>query len=86
MKYKLSKDGIEYDDFVIIVHGNSLAVIFGDESLEKDFAELCDHAKTACCCRVSPSQKAQFLKMIKQIHPDEGCLAIGDGSNDVPMI
>jgi P-type E1-E2 ATPase len=38
------------------------------------------------CCRVSPSQKADVVRLIK--NDDESCitLAIGDGANDVSMI
>lgn len=38
------------------------------------------------CCRVSPKQKADIVRMIKQ--DDESCitLAVGDGANDVSMI
>ena len=38
------------------------------------------------CCRVSPKQKQQIVKMVKKAHPHLRTLAIGDGANDVNMI
>ena len=44
---------------------------------------------TACpavvCCRCSPEQKAQVVRLI-QIHTGKRTAAIGDGGNDVSMI
>ena len=37
------------------------------------------------CCRVSPLQKAQVVKLVRK-HSHRICLAIGDGANDVSMI
>lgn len=38
------------------------------------------------CCRVSPGQKADVVRMIKKDDPEIITLAIGDGANDVSMI
>ena len=38
------------------------------------------------CCRVSPGQKADVVRLIKQDDPKVVTLAIGDGANDVSMI
>lgn len=38
------------------------------------------------CCRVSPSQKADVVRLIKNDDPQNITLAIGDGANDVSMI
>jgi phospholipid-transporting ATPase len=37
-------------------------------------------------CRVSPKQKAEIVKMMKERNPDKITLSIGDGANDVNMI
>jgi phospholipid-translocating ATPase len=37
------------------------------------------------CCRVSPLQKAQVVKLVRK-RSNRICLAIGDGANDVSMI
>ncbi len=38
------------------------------------------------CCRVSPIQKAEVVKLVKDGVPSAVTLAIGDGGNDVAMI
>ena len=38
------------------------------------------------CCRVSPAQKAEVVKLIKDDDPKLVTLAIGDGANDCSMI
>ncbi|CAN6454371.1 unnamed protein product [Victoria cruziana] len=48
------------------------------------FAELAVLSRTAVCCRVTPSQKAQLVEILKSC--DYRTLAIGDGGNDVRMI
>ena len=37
-------------------------------------------------CRVSPIQKADIVKMVKDKYPTKTTLSIGDGANDVAMI
>ena len=39
-----------------------------------------------CISRVSPSQKADVVRMVKAKVKDSITLAIGDGANDVSMI
>ncbi|XP_020248757.1 phospholipid-transporting ATPase 2 [Asparagus officinalis] len=48
------------------------------------FTELAILSRTAICCRVTPSQKAQLVELLKLC--DYRTLAIGDGGNDVRMI
>ncbi|CAA0806700.1 Phospholipid-transporting ATPase 2 [Striga hermonthica] len=48
------------------------------------FTELAILSRTAICCRVTPSQKAQLVELLKSC--DYRTLAIGDGGNDVRMI
>ncbi|CAA7402088.1 unnamed protein product [Spirodela intermedia] len=48
------------------------------------FTELADLSRTAICCRVTPSQKAQLVELLKS--REYRTLAIGDGGNDVRMI
>ena len=46
-------------------------------------SKTCD---AVICCRVSPSQKAEVVRMIKNDDSGVITLAIGDGANDVSMI
>jgi phospholipid-transporting ATPase len=43
-------------------------------------------ATVVLACRVSPKQKAQVVRMMRDRVPDKSTLAIGDGANDVNMI
>ena len=38
------------------------------------------------CCRVTPKQKAEIVKLVKKNVPGAITAAIGDGANDVNMI
>jgi len=49
------------------------------------FLQLTTVCHSVVCCRVTPLQKANVVKLIKE-HSHEVCLSIGDGANDVSMI
>ena len=50
------------------------------------FLELAMACKSVICCRVSPLQKADVVKLVQSTCKNEVTLAIGDGANDVGMI
>uniref|UniRef100_A0A8C4R1T6 Phospholipid-transporting ATPase n=1 Tax=Eptatretus burgeri TaxID=7764 RepID=A0A8C4R1T6_EPTBU len=52
---------------------------------QRRFIELASECATVICCRVSPLQKAEVVKLVKK-HKKAITLAIGDGANDVNMI
>ncbi|RPA81799.1 phospholipid-translocating P-type ATPase [Ascobolus immersus RN42] len=73
-------------------HGVSALVIDGeclklalDADAREQFLALCQSCKAVLCCRVSPSQKAAVVQLIKK-GLNVMTLAIGDGANDVAMI
>ncbi|KAM0786967.1 hypothetical protein ACM66B_002385 [Microbotryomycetes sp. NB124-2] len=70
--------------FAVVVDGETLSYALSD-GLKPMFLDLTTQCETVVCCRVSPSQKALTVKLVK-----DGCgamtLAIGDGANDVAMI
>lgn len=70
--------------FAVVIDGESLRYALGPE-LKGLFLSLSTQCAAVICCRVSPSQKALTVRLVK-----EGCnamtLAIGDGANDVAMI
>ncbi|KAF1993342.1 phospholipid-translocating P-type ATPase [Amniculicola lignicola CBS 123094] len=68
----------------IIIDGDSLKLVL-DDSLKRKFLLLCKQCRAVLCCRVSPSQKAAVVSMVKT-GLDCLTLAIGDGANDVAMI
>ncbi|XP_078396035.1 putative phospholipid-transporting ATPase IIB isoform X2 [Cetorhinus maximus] len=52
---------------------------------EHEFVELACQCPAVVCCRCSPTQKAQIVKLLQQ-HTGKRTCAIGDGGNDVSMI
>lgn len=70
----------------VIVAGDTLTVIQKEDSLSKEFIELCSNANVVLACRVSPKQKAEVVRMMRAKAPTKSTLAIGDGANDVNMI
>lgn len=68
----------------IVIDGDSLKLVLEDE-LRQKFLLLCKQCKSVLCCRVSPSQKAAVVQMVKS-GLDVMTLSIGDGANDVAMI
>ena len=70
-------------DTALVIKGDSLEVCL--EYYEHEFMELVAACPAVVCCRCSPQQKAQVVKLIQQ-HTGKRTAAIGDGGNDVPMI
>ncbi|KAF2190530.1 phospholipid-translocating P-type ATPase [Zopfia rhizophila CBS 207.26] len=68
----------------LIIDGDSLKLVL-DDSIKTKFLLLCKQCRAVLCCRVSPSQKAAVVQMVKT-GLDCLTLAIGDGANDVAMI
>lgn len=72
----------EPKDMAFVVDGWALEIAL--KHYRKAFTELAILSRTAICCRVTPSQKAQLVELLKSC--DYRTLAIGDGGNDVRMI
>lgn len=69
----------------MIIDGKNLAYVFNNLERSKQFFQVGIMADSVICCRVSPKQKSQVVRLAK----DNGkwiTLSIGDGANDVPMI
>ncbi|KAI6207959.1 Leucyl-tRNA synthetase [Aphelenchoides besseyi] len=71
-------------DFALIVSADSLREATKNESRTL-FTTLAWMCRAVVCCRMTPSQKAEVVKMVKSLSSDV-VLAIGDGGNDVAMI
>ena len=69
--------------FAIIIDGKALSYALSKD-LAAGFLKIGLRCKAVVCCRVSPLQKAQVTKLVRD-HGDT-TLAIGDGANDVGMI
>uniref|UniRef100_A0A8C6URD0 Phospholipid-transporting ATPase n=1 Tax=Neogobius melanostomus TaxID=47308 RepID=A0A8C6URD0_9GOBI len=70
-------------DCALVISGDSLEVCL--RYYEHEFVELACQCPAVVCCRCSPTQKAQIVKLLQQ-HTDNRTCAIGDGGNDVSMI
>ena len=85
-KFKGQFDSLEKPQFGILVDEKALLTINEDESIQSIFLGIAKDAVAVICCRVSPIQKSQVVKMMKHYEPNAITLAIGDGGNDVSMI
>ncbi|CAH8518317.1 unnamed protein product [Heterobilharzia americana] len=73
------------NDFALIVDGKTLEHALLCECRDQ-FLSVALSCKSVICCRVSPWQKAQLVKLVRESIKDAVTLAIGDGANDVGMI
>lgn len=70
----------------LIIDGAALTLVFQNSALlKRKFLLLGKQCKSVICCRVSPSQKAEVVKVVTE-NLEVMTLAIGDGANDVAMI
>ncbi|GMH50204.1 hypothetical protein TrRE_jg8488 [Triparma retinervis] len=78
---------LESQDMALIIDGPSLAHVLGDKESERLLLQIACICKAVIACRVSPSQKALIVRLVKRnVLPLPMTLAIGDGANDVGMI
>lgn len=70
-------------DVCLVIDGGSLQICLDNYKIE--FIEFASKAPSVVCCRCSPTQKAEIVKLIRE-HTKRRTAAIGDGGNDVSMI
>ncbi|KAM5271705.1 phospholipid-transporting ATPase VD [Ctenodactylus gundi] len=68
----------------LIITGKTLEFAL-QESLQRQFLELTAWCHAVVCCRATPLQKSEVVKLVRS-HLRVMTLAIGDGANDVSMI
>ncbi|XP_051504011.1 phospholipid-transporting ATPase VD-like isoform X3 [Myxocyprinus asiaticus] len=80
----VSEDDSSRCDFVLVIDGRTL-----DFALQKElqglFLELTCCCRSVICCRSTPLQKSQVVRLVRD-KLKVMTLAIGDGANDVSMI
>ncbi|KAF9211787.1 hypothetical protein BGZ59_007609 [Podila verticillata] len=82
---KVGVEPPEKDRYALVVNGESLAFVLGNEIFEEMFLKIGTSCHSVICCRVTPLQKALVVKLVrKKLH--KVTLAIGDGANDISMI
>ena len=78
---------LENINFGLVVSGESLQLILTDVQCLKWFTILACISKSVICCRATPIQKAEVVRIIKRhVAFKPLTMAIGDGGNDVSMI
>ncbi|XP_046454878.1 phospholipid-transporting ATPase IF-like [Daphnia pulex] len=70
--------------FGMVVDGQSLAVALKHH--RGMFGDIAKRCEAVVCCRMSPIQKAEVVKLVKGFPGKPITAAIGDGANDVSMI
>jgi len=72
----------------LLIEAGALKYILEDNSFyqRRYFLKIAKTCEAVVCCRVSPAQKADVVRIVKEDDPDTITLAIGDGANDVSMI
>lgn len=68
------------------MQNEALATISSDETYRRNFIRISKTCEAVICCRVSPKQKADVVRMIKLHDKSLMTMAVGDGNNDVSMI
>jgi phospholipid-translocating ATPase len=71
--------------YALIIDGFTLGILFKNK-FDQKFRDICMQCKAVLCCRMSPAQKAEVVKLVKKSKKKPMCAAIGDGANDVSMI
>ena len=80
--YSMSKNF----EFSILLDEKGMNTINENKEMENIFLKIAKDAISVICCRISPLQKSQIVKMIKNYEKNKITLSIGDGGNDVSMI
>lgn len=70
-------------DCALVVSGESLEVCL--QYYQYEFMELATSCPAVVCCRCSPTQKAEVVRLIQK-HTGKRTCAVGDGGNDVSWL
>uniref|UniRef100_A0A672SBV3 Phospholipid-transporting ATPase n=1 Tax=Sinocyclocheilus grahami TaxID=75366 RepID=A0A672SBV3_SINGR len=84
---QVTKEGMSEDDgsdCVLVIDGRTLDYALQKE-LQGSFLELTCCCRSVICCRSTPLQKSQVVRLVRD-KLKVMTLAIGDGANDVSMI
>jgi phospholipid-transporting ATPase len=69
-----------------VITGESLLKISQNDKMLKAFQAVINCLPVVIACRITPSQKAEIVSLVRTADPQAVTLAIGDGANDVNMI
>ncbi|XP_016062722.1 PREDICTED: phospholipid-transporting ATPase IG isoform X5 [Miniopterus natalensis] len=88
----LKKTWTEQQEYGLIIDGSTLSLILNSShdsssnNYKSIFVQICMKCTAVLCCRMAPLQKAQIVRMVKNLKGSPITLSIGDGANDVSMI
>ncbi|XP_073083965.1 phospholipid-transporting ATPase IG isoform X5 [Manis javanica] len=88
----LKKAWMEHQEYGLIIDGSTLSLILNSSqdtssnNYKSIFLQICLKCTAVLCCRMAPLQKAQIVRMVKNLKGSPITLSIGDGANDVSMI
>ncbi|XP_045144279.1 phospholipid-transporting ATPase IG isoform X3 [Echinops telfairi] len=88
----LTKAWTEHQEYGLIIDGSTLSLILNSSqdsssnNYKSIFLQICMKCTAVLCCRMAPLQKAQIVRMVKNLKGSPITLSIGDGANDVSMI
>ena len=74
------------DRYGLIVDGSSLTLIMPLTENKELLFQIAEKCSAVVCCRMSPLQKSEIVKMMKTSSKKPITAAVGDGGNDVAMI
>ena len=74
------------DNFAIVIDSTAISKILADNNELNSFLTIALRAYAVICCRISPLQKSEIVRCVKNSSEEVVSLAIGDGGNDVSMI
>lgn len=73
-------------DTGLVLDGQTLLHALSSAECRKLIYELGVVSRSCICSRLSPMQKLELVRLVREQNPQAITLAIGDGANDVPMI
>lgn len=73
-----------YREYSLLIDGVSLGLVM--KYCAKRFRDIAMKCHAVLCCRLSPLQKCEVVKLMKSLPGSPTTAAIGDGANDVSMI
>eukprot|EP00405_Crypthecodinium_cohnii_P027364 CAMPEP_0206502574 /NCGR_PEP_ID=MMETSP0324_2-20121206/54087_1 /ASSEMBLY_ACC=CAM_ASM_000836 /TAXON_ID=2866 /ORGANISM="Crypthecodinium cohnii, Strain Seligo" /LENGTH=1241 /DNA_ID=CAMNT_0053990811 /DNA_START=18 /DNA_END=3743 /DNA_ORIENTATION=+ len=73
-------------DTGLVLDGQTVLHALESPECRKIIYDLGILSRSCICSRLSPMQKLELVKLVRQQNPLAITLAIGDGANDVPMI
>ncbi|CAF0707238.1 unnamed protein product [Brachionus calyciflorus] len=71
--------------YALVIDGSTLGLLFSNNLIDQ-FRNICMKCEAVLCCRMTPAQKANVVRMVKKSKDAPMTAAIGDGANDVSMI